>query len=164
MVRRRLKHKLAVSTVIANLLMIMITLSLAAILVAWAGTSFGAFSGGSQLFYVQRGQALQERFTVEYVNFTRPTGITLFVRNVGVEEINVASIYVNGTSYSGSEMGPVSPCTTSIVFGVTVVRIVVGNVCQFNLTWTPTWSSGSVFNIVVATTRGNQATVNMRGP
>jgi FlaG/FlaF family flagellin (archaellin) len=162
---RRWKRRLGVSTVIANMLMISITLALAAILVAWAGTSFGAFSGGSQVFFQQRGQALQERFVVEYVNFSKGTkGITLFVRNVGVEEINVAAIYVNGTSYTGSDMNPKLPCATSTVLGAVVVTMGVGKVCQFNLTWATTWNSGSIFNIVIATTRGNQATVTSRAP
>ncbi len=163
--RRKPKRNLGVSTVVANMLMILITLSLAAILVAWAGTSFGAFSGGTQVFFQQRGQALQERFVIEYVNFSRTTnGITLFVRNVGVEEINIASIYINGTSRAGDEMNPQSPCATSTVFGATVVRMGVGDVCQFNLTWGSTWTSGSIFNIVIATTRGNQATITSRAP
>jgi hypothetical protein len=169
--RRRLKRNLGVSTVVANMMMILITLSLAAILVAWAGTSFGSFSGSSQIFYQQRGQALQERFVIEYVNFSRTdpdNGITLYVRNVGVEEINVASIYVNGTSFSGDDplhdMNPQSPCGYTTVLGVTVVTMGVGRVCQFDLTWTTTWDSGSIFTIVVATTRGNQATITSRAP
>jgi len=162
---RKLKRNIAVSTIVANMMMITITLSLAAILVAWAGTSFGAFSSGSQLFFAQRGQALQERFVVEYVTFDKSTNtVTIFVRNVGVEEVNVAAIYINGTSFNGSDMAPVSPCTTSTVLGATVVTIVVSSVCQFNLNWGKTWTSGSVFSIVVATTRGNQATVTSRGP
>src|SRR3972149_2174723 len=99
--RRRLKHTLAVSTIVANMLMIAITLSLAAILVAWAGTTYGAFSSGSQLFFVQRGQALQERFVVENVFFNNPQNyIRVFVRNVGVQEIRVVAIYLRSEEHT----------------------------------------------------------------
>ena len=99
--KRRLRRCLAVSTVVGNMLMILVTLSLAAILVAWAGTSFGAFSGGSQLFFAQREQALQERLVIEEVYFNgtaNPQQIFIFVRNTGPINLNIVAIYVNGTS------------------------------------------------------------------
>jgi len=155
--RRKLKHTLAVSTVVANMLMIAITLSLAAILVAWAGTSFGAFSSGSQLFFLQRGQAMQERFVIEFVNFTKSSDrIDIFVRNVGAEEINVVAIYVNGTAPTIT--GENGSCTIPDDSLLTV-----GEVCDFKLEWS-TWTSGAIFNIVVASARGNQATYTARGP
>ena len=171
---RKLKRKLGISTVVANMLMILITLSLAAILVAWAGTTYGSFTGGSSLYFLQRGQALQERLVVEYVNYTKASNkMSIFVRNVGTEETNVIAIYVNGTQYtctsasctagSGS-MG--SLCTASQLWqnGPYVVTMGVETVCQFNLVWSSAWSSGSVFNIVVTTTRGNQVVVTSRAP
>jgi len=155
--RRKLKRALAVSTVVANMMMIAITLSLAAILVAWAGTSFGAFSSGSQLFFVQRGQALQERFVIENVHFNKTQNfISVFVRNVGVEEIRLVAIYVNGTNPANAAGG------TCTVPGQPVM-ITIGNVCEFRLTWT-SWVSGAIYNFVVATSRGNQATYVARGP
>jgi hypothetical protein len=85
-----------VSSVIATMLMISITLSLAAILVAWAGTSFGGFSGGSQLYFVQRQQALEEQFVIENVFLTKSQGyIDIFVRNVGPSLVTVVAIYVD---------------------------------------------------------------------
>jgi hypothetical protein len=143
------------------MLMITITLSLAAILVAWAGTSYGAFTSGSQLFYVQRGQALQERFVVENVFFNKTyTRLLVFVRNVGVEDIKVAAIYVNGTILTPTGSG-----STCIFSGTPpALTIPVGQVCEFNLNWGSTWNAGSTFYIVVASARGNQATVTVRGP
>jgi hypothetical protein len=170
------------------MLMILITLSLAAILVAWAGTSFGAFSGGSQLFFAQRGQALQERFVIEEVFFNAtasPQQIFIFVRNVGPININIVAIYVNGTSAStsGSCSGSVlSLCSdTSHMHGwdsfsttsnpgcsalTTAVGLAVGAVCEFSLDW-PTgspWSTGTttIMQIVVASGRGNQVAYTAR--
>jgi len=166
-VRKKWKDRLGVSTVIANMLMIGITLSLAAILVAWAGNSYGAFSGGSQLFYQQRGQALQENFVIEEVFFNKTSQqIFVFVRNVGLININIVAIYVNGTSLtpvSGTTHGwsTFSSCTGG-----------VGSVCEFSLNW-PTgscspnycpWVTGNIFYVVVASGRGNQAAYTARGP
>lgn len=147
---RKLKRNLGVSTVVANMLMILITLSLAAILVAWAGTSFGAFSGGSQIFFNQRGQALQEKFVIENVFFDKPNNIIrIFIRNVGVEEIKIVAIYVNGNlpNHNGT-----LPYTLGVQIPV-----------EFDETWT-SWGSGVVFTIVVASARGNQAVATARGP
>ncbi len=168
--RRKWKSKLAVSTVIANMLMIMITLSLAAILVAWAGTSYGAFTGGSQVFFQQRGQALQERFVVENVFFNgtaSPPTVLVFVRNVGPEDLNIAAIYVNGTALTPQSAGHGSTC----VFSGTPpsVKLTVGAVCEFNLQWAPppggtAMGKGATFYIIVASARGNQASYKVRGP
>lgn len=158
----RLKRGLAVSTVIANLAMIAITLALAATLIVWAGTTYGTFSSNSGLFFLQRGQALQERFVVENIFFNR-TGanhnIMLFVRNVGVQDIKLAAIYVNGTSPSTYETGG------SLCPGSFPVQLVVGAVCEFNfLQGSTQWASGTIFNIVVTSTMGNRATFVASGP
>ena len=149
--RRKWKNRLGVSTVVGNMLMILITLSLAAILVAWAGTSFGAFTGGTQVFFAQRWQALQERFVVEYVYFISPNTINVFVRNVGVEEIKVVAVYANGTSLSAKQS---SPCGIPMTLNVNAV-------CEFDLT--TTWASGTTVYLVVASARGNQASFTARG-
>jgi hypothetical protein len=161
--------RLGVSTVVANLMMITITMALAAILVAWAGTTYGAFAGGSQLFFVQRGQALQERFVIEYVYFitTTPNTVKVFVRNVGAEQIQIASIYVNGKSFSGSSMGVQSPGPGVCILQNNAVTIPVAagtstSVCEFDIT--TTWPSGSTVYVVAASLRGNQATYTVRGP
>jgi hypothetical protein len=197
---RRLKRKLGVSTVVANMLMILITLSLAAILVAWAGTTFGAFSGGSSLFFQQRGQAMQERFVVENIYFDKPAGIIrVFVRNVGALQIYIAAAYLNGnplslTATSGTVTSSFTTAITSTVTttiiatptstatltmtqsfsgvdtlgptcGVGPTRtatLVVGDVCEFRIT--ASWSSGQVFTVVIASSRGDQVTYTASAP
>jgi hypothetical protein len=161
------------------MLMILITLSLAAILVAWAGSSYGAFAGGSQLFFQQRGQALQENFVIEEVFFEKNTTgqIFIFVRNVGVININIAAIYQNGTSITSSttnfKIFQSSQCDNGAAQTQFPVTIGVTQVCEF--TWTPPvsgdaacsgspWCSGDIFILVVASQRGNQVVTTMRGP
>ena len=156
--RRRSWNRLAVSTVVANMLMISITLALAAILVAWAGTTYGAFSSGSGIYFVQRGQALEERFVIENV-FFNTTGanhnIMVFARNVGTEDIQIVGFYINGNSFNATS--DCSPQHMPVPMGV-------GTVCEFSVNWPSTWPSGTVFNIVVTSARGNRATFTTRGP
>jgi archaellum component FlaF (FlaF/FlaG flagellin family) len=175
-VRRKWKNRLGVSTVIANMLMIGITLSLAAILVAWSGTSYGAFTGGSQLFYQQREQALQENFVIEEAFFTKSSNtLDIYVRNVGAIQISVVGIYVNGTSLPNGSNGVQSG--TGLCSLSTSTTLNVQQVCEYALTVTPgnavvtggavcgsTWCTGSLFNIIVASGRGNQAAYTARGP
>ena len=156
---RRRRRTLAVSTVIANMMMITITLGLAAILIAWTGSTYGLFTSGSQIFYAQRGQALQERFVVENVFFNATsTRLLVFVRNVGAEEINLVALYVNGTALPPTGSG--GTCGLSMP-----VTIPVGSVCEFNLNYGTTFpnvKTGSIFYIIVASARGNRATYTVR--
>ena len=168
---RRFWSRRGISTVVANMMMIGITLSLAAILVAWAGQSYGAFAGGSQLFYQQRGQALQENFVIETVFFNttaNPDQIFVFVRNVGLININIVAIYANGTSLT-----PVSGASHGwCAFSGNSVSLGVGSVCDFSLNWPSAaclpnhcpWVTGNIFYIVVATARGNQVAYTARAP
>ena len=156
---RRWKRRLAVSTVVANMMMIVITLSLAASLVAWAGTTYGTFSGGSQLFFNQRGQALQERFVIEVVffNIAGTNTMTIFVRNVGVIDIGLVAIYINGnppTKYNQTG-------TVTLPYKLGVQQVV-----RFDTTppGTLPWPAGTIFTVVVASARGNQAIATARGP
>jgi hypothetical protein len=169
--KMRWRSKKGISTVVANMMMIGITLSLAAILVAWSGQSYGAFSGGSQLFYQQRGQALQENFVIEevFMNTTaNPDQIFVFVRNVGLININIVAIYVNGTSLT-----PVSGASHGwCAFSGNSASLGVGSVCDFSLNWPNTaclpnrcpWVTGNILYIVVATARGNQVAYTVRTP
>jgi hypothetical protein len=160
-----------ISTVVANMMMIGITLSLAAILVAWAGQSYGAFAGGSQLFYQQREQALQENFVIETVflnTSANPDQIFVFVRNVGYIDINIVAFYVNGTS-----LPPIAGASHGwCAFSGNSARLGVGSVCDFSLNWPATaclpnhcpWVSGNILYIVAATARGNQVAYTVRCP
>lgn len=141
---------------------------MAAILVAWTGTTYGVFSSGSQIYFVQRGQALQERFVVEAEFFTQNASshmIKIFVRNVGAEEIGVVGIFINTNTTQLSFPPSTSLITGSpcIVSGQSVT-IPVGIVCEFDVDWGTSWSSGTIFNTVVTSARGNKAVFAARGP
>jgi len=179
--RRRPKRwwsRRGISTVVANVMMIGITLSLGAILVAWAGQSYGVFSGGSQVFFQQRGQALQESFVIEAAFFVKSSStLNIFVRNVGAIQVGVVAIYVNGTSISGTNLqsgGSLCSLYSSSSNNWLGVQVV----CEYGLTVSQgdgvvtggaicsglAWCSGSIFYIVVASGRGNQVAFTARGP
>jgi hypothetical protein len=173
-----------VETVIANLIMIMITLSLATLLVAWAGTTYGSYTGGSQLYFVQRQQALEEQFTIENVFFTKSQGyIDIFVRNVGASTVSVVAIYVDEIPMTPTGTGS-NGATCTIASGGLLLGTVASSSGVSACTQTPNmadftmklnngfnsncpaqpWCSGDVFYIVVASGEGNQATYSGGAP
>lgn len=181
---RKAKRNLGISTVVANMMMITITLAIAAILVAWAGTTYGNYTGGSQLYFVQRQQAMEEKFTIENVFFTKSQGyIDIFVRNVGATNVSVVAIYVDGIPKAPTGTGPngatctipsgglplgtvaassrVSACTQ--IPNLADFTVKLNNGFNSNCPSQP-WCSGDVFYIVVASGEGNQATYSAGAP
>jgi len=183
--RRWLRRSPAVSTIVANMFMILITISLAATLVAWAGASYGAFSGGSQLYFAQRQQALEEQFVIENVFLTKSQGyIDIFVRNVGASLVSVVAVYVDEvpeTPTGVSRSNGAGSCTipsgglvlgTSSSAGVSACNQ-APNMVDFNVQLangfnancpTQPWCTGDIFYIVVASGKGNQATYTVGAP
>ena len=87
----------------ANLMMLVIVVSLSGLLFVWATSSFGAYTGGAGYWFSSRSIANQERVSVEAVYFgsTGPVNnlVRLHVRNVGTIPYTIASVYVNATLY-----------------------------------------------------------------
>ena len=81
-------------------------------------------------------QTIGERFIVEDVWF-RNGSINLYLRNVGKVDLTVCSVYVNFTLQS-----------------ISTLTLQVGNHGWLNVTYT--WTSGQVYNINIATTRGTK--------
>jgi flagellin-like protein len=183
----RIKRNLGVSSIVATMLMIVITFSLATALAAWASTSYGAFGGGSQLYFVQRQQALEEQFAIENVFFTKSQGyIDIFVRNVGATQVSVVAVYVDEIPMTPTGTGPNGvTCTIpsgsppGLVLGTVASSSGVSactqtpNVADFTVHLangfnsncpTQPWCSGDIFYIVVASGKGNQATYTAGAP
>jgi len=125
--------------------MVMAVFALGTILFAWATSSFGAYQGGAGVWFVNRGEALKERFVVEYVSFSKSAvppynrnNITILIRNVGSIDITVKAVYINSTAYNFN------------------VKVVVGEVKAISVTLTGGyWDYGDVTRIAVASGRGN---------
>src|SRR3989442_10323412 len=94
-----------ISTIMANLTMLVIVVSLSSLLFVWAISSFGAYQGGAGYWFSSRSIANQERVSVENVYFGSSL-INIYVRNVGTIPFTVVSLYLNGsqTGVSRSSM------------------------------------------------------------
>ncbi len=140
--RRNHRSRKAISTIMANLTMLVIVVSLSSLLFVWSISSFGAYTGGAGYWFSSRSLANQERLSVESAFFTA-TGsanniVTLYVRNVGAVQFNIASVYINSTLYNIAQSQ----------VGVSQVQKV-----QITLSG-QTWGSGNVQTVIVATLRG----------
>jgi len=167
--------------------MILITMALASLLVAWATSTYGPNTGGSQLYFFQRQQALEEQFTIENVAFTKSQGyIDIFVRNVGATQVYVVAIYVDEIPMTPTGAGPNGvTCTIptgsppGLLLGTVAASSGVAqcnktpNVADFTVQLqngfnsncpTQPWCSGDIFYIVVASGEGNQATYSAGAP
>src|SRR5215471_17509284 len=98
-VNRNRRSRRAISTIMANLTMLIIVVFLSAMLFVWAVSSFGVYQGGAGYWFSSRSLANQERLSVENVYFTGSSNnvVKIYVRNVGTIPFTVSAIYLNGT-------------------------------------------------------------------
>src|SRR6266699_1812454 len=73
-VDRNRRSRKAISTIMANLTMLIIVVSLSSLLFIWAVSSFGAYQGGAGYWFSSRSVANQERMSIEGAYFYAPTG------------------------------------------------------------------------------------------
>src|SRR5438552_12390376 len=130
-VDRNRRSRKAISTIMANLTMLIIVVSLSSLLFIWAVSSFGAYQGGAGYWFSSRSVANQERMSVEGVYFycqPSPCGSgglnygLVYVRNVGTIPFTIVSVYINSTLYNSpatfpalqvnvSQVAPICPST-----------------------------------------------------
>src|SRR5881409_565409 len=142
------RSRSAIATIMANLTMLVIVVSLSSLLFVWAISSFGAYQGGAGYWFSSRSIANQERVSVENAFFTGSCGtcnniIKVYVRNVGTIPFTIASVYMNSTLFQFSQ------------------TVNVGNVTTTPLTMTlsgTTWAHNDIQKITVATVRGTITT------
>ena len=150
-IERNRRSRRGISTIMANLTMLVIVVSLSSLLFVWAISSFGAYQGGAGYWFSSRSVANQERMSVENVFFTGSCGtcnniVKIYIRDVGTIPVTIASVYVNGSLYQ-----------------VTPQVILVGNVTAvppsgLSLVGGQIWAHGDIQKITVATTRGTVET------
>ena len=151
LIDRNRRSRKGISTIMANLTMLIIVVVLSSILFVWAVSSFGAYQGGAGYWFSSRSIANQERMSIEGVYFytQAPSNYALvYVRNVGTIPITVASVYVNQTLYV------INPGLVITVNNVTAINGPLG-LCM-NCVSQPL-NHGS-YTVTVATTRGTVVT------
>ena len=137
------KKKKALSTIVATVLMINVSILMGAMYMAWMSGLLGTYTGDAQVQYNLMEARRSEWIVVENVWFQQSNKITVFVRNVGVMEANIVRIYINGQALWAYN-------TTNLPY-----TLLVGRRSAFELTYA--WTSGSTYSFSVATSRGNQA-------
>ncbi len=143
---RNRRSRKAISTIMANLTMLIIVVSLSSLLFIWAISSFGAYQGGAGYWFSSRSLANQERVSVELVAFTSPNVANIYVRNVGTIPFTIASAYLNSTQQGLSQVVNV---TQSVQLGGPGGMVFTGFTA---------WKSGYVQTVTVATLRGTVVT------
>src|SRR2546423_15186191 len=101
-IEKNRRSKRGISTIMANLMMLVIVVVLSSLLFVWAVSSFGAYQGGAGYWFSSRSIANQERLSVEgaYFYSSGSTNYALvYVRNVGTIPFTIASVYLNATLY-----------------------------------------------------------------
>ena len=158
------RSRKAISTIMANLTMLIIVVSLSSLLFIWAVSSFGAYQGGAGYWFSSRSVANQERMSIEGVYFYQSGGLNyalMYVRNVGTIPFTIVSVYVNSTLYNSpatfpalqvnvSQVAPICPSTaTAYACGPN------GGILRFGQS-AP--GSGDTQTVTVATQRGTVLT------
>jgi hypothetical protein len=138
-IEKNRRSRRGISTIMANLTMLVIVVSLSSLLFVWAISSFGAYQGGAGYWFSSRSIANQERVSVENVYFGTST-ITIYVRNVGTIPFTVASIYLNG-SQTGVNNRVIN---VTQVYGFPILNTLAGAAP----------AHGDIQKITVATSRG----------
>jgi len=141
--RRFIGSRRAISTLLANVLVVTMVVALGTMLFIWTTGVMGAYQGGAGLWFSTRSEVMKERLAIEEVWFTNVVGqdhknVTIYIRNVGANQIKISAVYVNSTQvWTGTK------------------ALEVGQVDKISLTLTTSWGRGCVTYISVATLRGN---------
>lgn len=145
------RSRRGISTIMANLMMLVIVVTLSSMLFIWAISSLGAYTGGAGSWFSSRSIANQERPTVESVFFGYAPNClggvsycaTVYIRNVGTTPFTISSIYINSTLYVQTSapvlVGQVQPFPISLNSGQSLVK-------------------GNLQSVTVATVRGTVIT------
>ena len=129
-----------ISPVVATVLLIIISVGLAALLYAWATGWFGTTTQGTS-------QAPKASIMIDTVSYDSTTGqVTVYVRNIGTVTINISAVYIK--DINGKVVGQTFPTTNNQIAPGDVVSVAVS---------TGQLSSGSYVALAVASD-GSEAT------
>ncbi len=96
-----------ISSIVANMVLVLIMISAGTLLVAWTEMSIDDVQDDIGSWLTVRSEAVQESLNVEMVYFREDIEgkyILLYIRNYGVIDLNLSAVYVNGAlEWAGSE-------------------------------------------------------------
>lgn len=172
----KVERRRGISPIIAELLLVAITVGIGTTIFFVASSSIGGYTNGFSLLFNQNADAAKEVYIVEYAQFVSSPShaVNITIRNVGSIETEVASVSLfnltsvtvgSGYNMSGTyttataqplaivTVGASPYCTQS---GTSIV-IPVGSFCALSVPFN--WESGAAYNLVVSTSRGNTIVV-----
>ena len=120
--KRGIRSKRGISTVVASILVLAITVALAVGLLTF-GSSFMASQQKMQ-------PPTTDQIKIENVYFASPTSVQVTVRNVGIGPANVTDMYINGQHFgsgTGLTGGPTITAGQAVVFTVTTTIALTPN-------------------------------------
>jgi flagellin-like protein len=133
--KRGIRSKRGISTVVASILVLAITVALAVGLLTF-GSSFMASQQKIQ-------PPTTDQIKIENVHFVDSTHVQVAVRNVGTGNATVTDIYVNGA------LCTISPTSKQLAYG---------QVQEFTVTTTISMVSNQAYTIKAATSNGGENT------
>ena len=156
-IRRYLKNKKGINTILAALLMVVIVVVASVMVYAWSTGLLGTL-----LVQPQTGK---EALSMDSYSFPNATQVTIYVRNAGSVAVSLQSYYVkdsSGNQWQNTAFSPAGqPVAPNTALGVTM-GITTGNGCGSSCVYTGsanafnTFTGGYSYTVLVVTTRNNQ--------
>jgi len=159
------RKRRAVSPVIAELLLIVMTVAIGTLVYSFASSAFGGFGTGFSNLVQGAGQQLSENIAIEQVYFFNsvanntgcasfnpgPThcGGVLYVRNVGNDPVLIDAIYMGNVTQPNSPtiltLAPPPPtCSSNTLTPAIVATAQAGQVCFFTFAAGPTYDNNLI--------------------
>lgn len=169
--KTKVQKRRGLSPIIAELLLVAITVTIGSSLFYVASQSVGGYANGLSLLFGQNANAAQEIYVVEYAQFAGGPLVNLTIRNVGFVQAQIASVSLFNRTDVGSK--PTSG-TYTYPSGITIrhptgspspycsasgsmIVIPVQSFCTISVPFN--WYSGATYNVVISTQRGNSIVV-----
>ncbi len=153
-VRRILKDKKGIDTILAALLMVVIVVVASVMVYAWSTGLLGGL-----LVTPNTGK---EALNLEQASFTNTTAVTLYIRNTGSASINMVSYYVKDSSsnqYSRTLWtGPQNVAPNALATAIITIGSTCGSSCTLSGT-AFTFTAGS-YTVTIVTSRNSQFVFN----
>ena len=165
----RIGKRKGLSPIIAELLLLAITVSIGTTFYLVGSSKVSAYTGGLSLVLGQNSDAAQEIYVVEYAEFVSgvPHSVEVTVRNVGFIETELAGLSIfNLTGTAGATSARFDSSSMQVVAGSCTamggqVTIPVQAFCTVRMQFD--WSHGTAYNFVLSTARGNRMVVQEIG-
>ena len=155
-VRKYLKNKKGINTILASLLMVVIVVVASVMVYAWSTGLLGTL--------LVQPNVGKEALTMDTFAFPNNNNVTLTLRNAGTVAVTFSSYYVKnatGTTYtqSGWTWGPTIQPNSP---GLANIGITAGcGGCGSFSTSSFTFVSGNSYTVTLVTSRNNQFNVNL---